>query len=46
MNVKDTERMITLFREIKKKGLEKEMFGEHAYIAFQPIQGEQHEKLR
>ena len=44
MNVQDTERMIPLFREIKKKGLEKELFGEHADIGFQPIKGEQHEK--
>ena len=36
--------MTAVFWEIKKKGREKELFGEHAYIAFQPITGEQHEK--
>ena len=45
MKIENSERMIALTREIKKKGREKDVFGEHAYIATQPSRGaQQHEK--
>ena len=44
MKIDDSERMIALTREIKKKGREKDVFGEHAYIATQPSRGAQQHK--
>ena len=45
MKIDDSERMIALTREIKKKGRDKDVFGEHAYLATQPSRGaQQHEK--
>ena len=36
--------MTAVFREKEKKGRKKDLFGEHVYIATQPINGENHEK--
>ena len=45
MKIEDSEQMIALTREIKKKGRDKDVFGEHAYLATQPSRGaQQHEK--
>ena len=45
MKIEDSERMIALTREIKKKGRDKDVFGEHAYLATQPNRrAQQHEK--
>ena len=45
MKIEDSEQMIALTREIKKKGRDKDVFGEHAYLATQASRGaQQHEK--
>ena len=44
MKINDSECMIALTREIKKKGRDKDVFGEHAYLATQPSRGAQQHK--
>ena len=45
MKIEDSKRMIALTREIKKKGRDKDVFGEHAYLVTQPTRGaQQHEQ--
>ena len=44
MKVEDSERMISLTREIKKKGRDKDVFGDHGYLATQPVRGAQYHK--
>ena len=45
MKIDDSERMVVLTREIKKKGRDKDVFGEHAYLVTQLSRGaQQHEK--
>ena len=44
MKAEDLEQMIALTREIKKKGRDKDVFGEHSYLATQPGKGAQQHK--